>query len=53
MDENNISTKIVEDLFDGVESDIQNEIRLNSKKIYACIKYQKDILFKITKGWIC
>jgi phytoene synthase len=32
MDEYNISTKIVEDLFDGVESDIQNEIRLNSKK---------------------
>ena len=32
MNEHNISTKIVDDLFDGVESDIQNEVRLNSKK---------------------
>ena len=32
MHEYNISTKIVEDLFDGVESDIQSEVKLNSKK---------------------
>ena len=40
MDENNISTKIVEDLFDGVESDIQNEIRLNSKKELLIYSYR-------------
>ena len=40
MDEYNISTKIVEDLFDGVESDIQNEIRLNSKKELLLYSYR-------------
>ena len=40
MDENNISTKIVEDLFDGVESDIQNEVRLNSKKELLIYSYR-------------
>ena len=40
MDEYNISTKIVEDLFDGVESDIQNEIRLNSKKELLIYSYR-------------
>ena len=40
MDEYNISTKILEDLFDGVESDIQNEIRLNSKKELLIYSYR-------------
>ena len=40
MDEYNISTKIVEDLFDGVESDIQNEIRLNSNKELLIYSYR-------------
>ncbi len=40
MDEYNISIKIVEDLFDGVESDIQNEIRLNSKKELLIYSYR-------------
>ena len=40
IDEYNISTKIVEDLFDGVESDIQNEIRLNSKKELLIYSYR-------------
>ena len=40
IDEYNISTKIVEDLFDGVESDIQNEIRLNSKKELLIYSYK-------------
>ena len=40
MDEYNISTKIVEDLFDGVESDIQNEVKLNSKKELLIYSYR-------------
>ena len=40
MDEYNISTKIVEDLFDGVEFDIQNEVRLNSKKELLIYSYR-------------
>ncbi len=40
MDEYDISTKIVEDLFDGVESDIQNEIRLSSKKELLIYSYR-------------
>ena len=40
MDEYNISTKIVEDLFDGVESDIQNEVRLSSKKELLIYSYR-------------
>ena len=40
MDEYNISTKIVEDLFDGVESDIKNEVRLNSKKELLIYSYR-------------
>ena len=39
MKEYNISTKIVDDLFDGVESDIQNEVRLNSKKELLIYSY--------------
>ena len=40
MGEYNISTKIVEDLFDGVESDIQNEVRLSSKKELLIYSYR-------------
>ena len=40
MDEYNISTKIVEDLFDGVESDMQNEVKLNSKKELLIYSYR-------------
>ncbi len=40
MDEYNISIKIVEDLFDGVESDIQNEVRLSSKKELLIYSYR-------------
>ena len=40
MKEYNISTKIVDDLFDGVESDIQNEVRLNSKKELLIYSYR-------------
>ncbi len=40
MDEYNISKKIVDDLFDGVESDIQNEVRLNSKKELLIYSYR-------------
>jgi len=40
MNEYNISTKIVNDLFDGVESDIQNEVRLNSKKELLIYSYR-------------
>ena len=40
MNKYNISTKIVDDLFDGVESDIQNEVRLNSKKELLIYSYR-------------
>ena len=40
MNEYNISTKILEDLFDGVESDIQNEVRFNSKKELLIYSYR-------------
>ncbi len=40
MDEYNISTKVLDDLFDGVESDIQNEVRLNSKKELLIYSYR-------------
>ena len=32
INEYNISNKIVDDLFDGVESDIKKKVKLNSKK---------------------
>ena len=34
INEFNISLKIINDLFDGIESDIKDEVKLNSKKIY-------------------
>ncbi len=40
MDEYNISSKIVDDLFDGVKSDIQNEVKLNSKKELLIYSYR-------------
>ena len=40
MDEYKISTKIVDDLFDGVESDIKNEVKLNSKKELLIYSYR-------------
>ena len=30
--ENNISTKIIHDLFDGINSDIKEQVKLNTKK---------------------
>jgi 15-cis-phytoene synthase len=38
IDENGISKKVVYDLFDGIESDLKNDVKINSKKellIYA------------------
>ena len=40
MNEYNISSKIVDDLFDGVETDIQNEVKLNSKKELLIYSYR-------------
>ena len=40
MDEHNISKNIVYDLFDGVESDIQNKVKLNSKKELLIYSYR-------------
>jgi phytoene synthase len=40
MDEYNISKNIVYDLFDGVESDIQNKVKLNSKKELLIYSYR-------------
>ena len=40
MDEYNISKNIVYDLFDGVESDIQNKVELNSKKELLIYSYR-------------
>ena len=40
MDEYNISKNIVYDLFDGIESDIQNKVKLNSKKELLIYSYR-------------
>ena len=40
INEYKISTKIVDDLFDGVESDIQNLVKLNSKKELLIYSYR-------------
>ena len=34
MDEFNISKKIVDDLFDGVDSDLKNEVKIKTEKNY-------------------
>jgi len=40
LEEEGISHKIVNDLFDGVESDLKNEVSLNSKKDLLIYSYQ-------------
>ena len=40
LDEKNISHKIVNDLFDGVESDLKSEVSLNTKKDLLIYSYQ-------------
>jgi 15-cis-phytoene synthase len=40
MDDNEISKKIVYDLFDGVESDLKNEVKINSKKELLVYSYR-------------
>ena len=40
LEEVNISHKIVNDLFDGVESDLKNEVNLNTKKKLLIYSYQ-------------
>ena len=38
--ENNISTKIIHDLFDGINSDIKEQVKLNSKKELLIYSYR-------------
>ena len=40
LEKENISNKIVEDLFDGVESDLKNEVKLNTKKELFIYSYR-------------
>ncbi len=40
IDEYEITTKIINDLFDGVESDIKNSVKLNSKKDLLIYSYR-------------
>ena len=40
MNESNISKKIVEDLFDGVESDLKQEVRIKTKKELLIYSYR-------------
>ena len=40
MDEYNISTKIVEDLFDGVETDLEEKVKLNNRKDLLIYSYR-------------
>ena len=40
LEEEGISHKIVDDLFDGVESDLKNEVNLNTKKNLLIYSYQ-------------
>jgi len=40
IDDTGISKKIVYDLFDGVESDLQNEVKINSKKELLIYSYR-------------
>jgi phytoene synthase len=40
LEEENISHKIVNDLFDGVESDLKNQVNLNTKKDLLIYSYQ-------------
>ncbi len=38
--ENNISTKIIQDLFDGINSDIKEQVKLNTKKELLIYSYR-------------
>ena len=40
LEEESISHKIIDDLFDGIESDLQNEVSLNTKKDLLIYSYQ-------------
>ena len=40
LEKENISNKIVEDLFDGVESDLKNEVKINTKKELFIYSYR-------------
>ena len=40
IDEFSISTKIIEDLFDGIETDLETKVRLNSKKDLLIYSYR-------------
>ena len=40
MDDTKISKKIIYDLFDGVESDLKNEVKINSKKELLIYSYR-------------
>ncbi len=40
IDEFNISLKIIDDLFDGIESDIKDQVKLNSKKELLVYSYR-------------
>ena len=40
LEEENISSKIAEDLFDGVESDLQDEVKINNKKELYVYSYR-------------
>ena len=40
INEFNISLKIIDDLFDGIESDIKDEVKLNSKKDLLVYSYR-------------
>jgi len=40
LEKENISSKIAEDLFDGVESDLKNEVKINNKKELFVYSYR-------------
>jgi len=40
INENNISTKIIHDLFDGINSDIKEQVKLNTKKELLIYSYR-------------
>jgi phytoene synthase len=40
IDDNNISDKIIYDLFDGVETDLKDEVKINSKKELIIYSYR-------------
>ena len=46
IEEYKISTKIIDDLFDGVESDLKEKVQLNSKKWLPRPTFRSFINFK-------